>query len=78
MRMVNEDGVVCTKCKVYVYDEFEGADVTMCYRWEGNDRDGRDSLGEDATDWSDDEIREAVALTVGIAQGAELIQIIRM
>lgn len=72
--MQAEDGQVCERCLVTV--DFEGV-ATAHYRWVGAVVDGYDQLEEDVTDWTDDEIREAVAQSIGMSAGIDEIEIER-
>lgn len=49
-------------CKVTV----SGDTAIARYRWEGLMVDGSDCLDDDISGWSDDDIRQTVALVVGI------------
>lgn len=48
-------------CRVTVMD---GRAVAR-YRWAGLDVDGSESIDENVSDWSDDDIRETVATMIG-------------
>ena len=74
MVMTNDDGEVCERCQVDVFDD--GRAVAN-YRWADNDCDGVDSFDEDVSEWSDDEIRGAVAALVGIDVRHDLIEVRR-
>ncbi len=50
-------------CQVVPCALGNGASIT--YRWEGLDVDGHDSIEDDCSDWTDDEIRDSAATIIG-------------
>lgn len=75
MKMLDEDGRVCTRCEVFLYDEFAGAGGCVRCWWEGDKLPTQQDIHQDTTDWSEDEVIDVVASMLSITQGKELIQV---
>ena len=60
----DEDGPALVRCVITVTEGVAHA----VYRWSDRDRDGSDMIDEEVGEWTDDEIRAAMADLVGIGE----------